>query len=418
MSLALPHFDAGKALTKNAPSKNALSGVPAPSAGAAPKAGESFEAKLKALTAKKPVTETPKTEVKPSDKPLVPQAAPAKVAPKQTAAPEAVPAKAEKKADPKEKKAVGESEAALALLVAHPAQPTQAAPSNTATPGLSSAKAAKEDSPNEAAERAKVKVATKPAAEKPTSDKAPGAELRFDTLVKAEAKKAEKDDAKPKITVVDKRTDKDKAKRADAEGEANSPTIAQVTVSAAKTTETKPVDGVQVVFQTVTGKGQGNNDVQPKNTPVAPQDAAAFQKFLVEKGYGQLVEQARIILKNDNQGEIHMTLYPETLGKIKVALNLNDTHLAGEIFVENQTVKEILQDNMGQLLQSFREGGFGDMNIQVSVGNGQQGQTQDRQGRSAAQAATYGKNVAVDSGEFAAANRISAWTDRQVNLTA
>jgi hypothetical protein len=113
-----------------------------------------------------------------------------------------------------------------------------------------------------------------------------------------------------------------------------------------------------------------------------------------------------------------MTLYPETLGKIKVALNLNNSHLAGEIFVENQSVKEILQDNMGQLLQSFRDGGFGEMNIQVSVGNDQRQQTPEFQSRPGIQALNYGRNVASATSELPLASRISSWSEKTVNLTA
>jgi flagellar hook-length control protein FliK len=408
MSLALPHVDAGKV-----PTKNSKAGVPAPATPVA----QSFADKLKAQVALKAQvgqTAAPtKVEAKAdANAAATEKAASAAKANKTELKLETPVAKVDRKPEPKKKEAPADNEAALAAAPAVP--PPVAQP-------ISAAKAAREDSAfatEAAAEKNKSqRNAPKLPAEKNAEAPKNGLnEQRFDTMVKTETKKTERE-AGPKVSVIDKRTEKDKAKKADSDAMdsvTNQAVPAQAVVSK---TETKPIDGVQVVFQTVTGKPKDNFDTPAKSTPVAPQDAAAFQKFLVEKGYGQLVEQARIILKNDNQGEIRMTLYPETLGKIKVALNLSDSHLAGEIFVENQTVKEILQDNMGQLLQSFREGGFGDMNIQVSVGDGS-GQKSAGENPSGFHAAGYDRQVSTSGNDLRPDERISTWSDRQVNLTA
>jgi|GEM_PF-4937033 flagellar hook-length control protein FliK len=420
MALAVPHLDAGKVLSKNKPG-------PQSATTPAPKHLESFNSKLKALVGVK--TETPvkvetKTKVETplkTDSSAIPRAvqpaSASKVKPEtEVSRPERKP---ESKKDVKEKNAPSDAEASLiaASLQRTAVEPVSHAPAQAGSPTpISASKVAKEEA-SEQAERVRTSPKlSKTVPDRAASDKPMAAESpKFEALLKSEAKKAEKDSG-PKVTVIDKRTDKEKVRKTEAEATESLVTFQGAQVNAK--VETKPVEGVQVVYQAISGKPKEPFEVTPKNTPVAPQDAAAFQKFLVEKGYGQLVEQARIILSNDNKGEIHMTLYPETLGKIKVALNLNNSHLAGEIFVENQSVKEILQDNMGQLLQSFRDGGFGEMNIQVSVGNDQRQQTPEFQSRPGIQALNYGRNVASATSELPLASRISSWSEKTVNLTA
>ena len=420
MALAVPHLDVGKVLSKNKPTT-------APQATQAHKALESFESKLKAEVAAKndsrvkAETKTKaETPVKPESatKPLVVQPVSAsKVKPEAEVS--RFDRKTEAKSEAKEKKVPSDAEASLIAASLHHTTAQSVLPvsgqGNSPAP-VSAAKVVK-DEVSDSAE--KLRTAPKPSktvSERASSDKLVALEApKFEAMMKTEAKKAEKDPG-PKVTVIDKRTDKEKARKTEAE--AADPLLTLQPAQVAAKVEAKAVEGVQVVFQSISGKPKEPFELTPKNSPVAPQDAAAFQKFLVEKGYGQLVEQARIILSNDNKGEIHMTLYPETLGKIKVALNLNDNHLAGEIFVENQSVKEIMQDNMGQLLQSFRDGGFGEMNIQVSVGNDQRQQTPDSQSRPGIQALNYGRNVVATPSDLPVAARISSWGEKTVNLTA
>jgi flagellar hook-length control protein FliK len=229
--------------------------------------------------------------------------------------------------------------------------------------------------------------------------------------------KAERTDEKPKVFVVDKRTEKekDKLKGPGAEASAQQPVGASAEAqNQPKTADAKSPGDVQVNFQ-VAAKGKEGFDLTPQNTPVPPRDAASFQHYLVERGYGQLVEQARIVLKDQNAGEIRMTLYPETLGKVKVSLNMTDSSLAGRIFVENQTVKDVFQANMDGLMQAFKDGGWSNLSLQVSVGGG--GGNQAGQQQPAPQARDYDRQVAQTVTE-SRTDRVGSWNDRQVDLTA
>jgi len=246
-------------------------------------------------------------------------------------------------------------------------------------------------------------------------------ETRSVTQAAGTPSKAERSEEKQKVFVVDRRSDKEKEKLRlpGAEAAAQQPVNASVELqNQHKATDPKAqATDVQVVFQTVGGKSKEGFDLKPQNTPVSPRDAASFQQYLVDKGYGQLVDQARIVLKDQNAGEIRMTLYPETLGKVKVSLNLSDNTLAGQIFVENQTVKDVFQSNMDGLLQAFRDGGWSDLSLQVSVGGGGSGnQAGNGQPQAGPQARDYDRQVAasVPDGKT---SQIGSWNG-QVNLTA
>jgi flagellar hook-length control protein FliK len=234
--------------------------------------------------------------------------------------------------------------------------------------------------------------------------------------------RSERTEDRQKVFVVDRRSDKekDKLKLPGAEAAGQQAVNAAVELQ----TQTKAADpkasatDVQVSFQVAGGKPKDSFDLKPQNTPISPRDAASFQQYLVERGYGQLVDQARIVLKDQNAGEIRMTLYPESLGKVKVALNLSDNSLAGQIYVENQTVKDVFQANMDGLMQAFRDGGWNDLSLQVSVGSGGGGnQAGNGQPQNAPQARDYDRQV-TQTVQDGRTDRIGSWSDRQVNLTA
>ncbi len=239
----------------------------------------------------------------------------------------------------------------------------------------------------------------------------------------AASSRHEKSEEKQKIFVVDRRTEskeKDKLKLPGAEGAAQQPVNSTAEILPRSKDGEAKTEQVQVTFQTVSGKGQGQGsfDVQAQNTQVSPRDAASFQQYLVERGYGQMVDQARIVLKDQNAGEIRMTLYPESLGKVKVALNLSDNSLDGRIFVENQSVKDVFQSNMDNLLQAFRDGGWNDLSLEVSVGGDRGSGNGGSAFGQAPQAKDYGRQVAQTVSSEGQPGRIGSWNDRQINLTA
>ena len=99
------------------------------------------------------------------------------------------------------------------------------------------------------------------------------------------------------------------------------------------------------------------------------QAAADLSRALKEEGNGEIIKKAQFVLKDRDQGEIRLILKPEKLGEVRIRLNLSDNrHIAGRIIVENNSVREVFQENMEALNRAFRENGFQTAGLDVSVG--------------------------------------------------
>ena len=102
--------------------------------------------------------------------------------------------------------------------------------------------------------------------------------------------------------------------------------------------------------------------------PVAKEVSRMFQDYMNETGNRELVRKIDFILKNDNQGEIKLILKPEALGNVRINLSLNENHIAGKIFVDNSSVRDIFLNNMDQLTSILKENGYEDAALEVWIG--------------------------------------------------
>jgi flagellar hook-length control protein FliK len=58
---------------------------------------------------------------------------------------------------------------------------------------------------------------------------------------------------------------------------------------------------------------------------------------------------------------------------VRIRITLEDNHIAGKIFVDNQGVRDAFEQNLQNLQRSFREHGFDDASLDVSVGEEKRG---------------------------------------------
>ena len=94
----------------------------------------------------------------------------------------------------------------------------------------------------------------------------------------------------------------------------------------------------------------------------------------------RIVQHARFLLRNNrNDGEIRLLLKPEQLGKVRVQLQLLDSRITGRIIVENSAVRDVFEQNIGNLQREFREQGFESAGIEVAVENGRQNEYEAQQ---------------------------------------
>ncbi len=95
----------------------------------------------------------------------------------------------------------------------------------------------------------------------------------------------------------------------------------------------------------------------------------ALVQQLRENGNTEIVRQAQFVLRNNDSGQIRLTLKPEHLGSVRISLNVHDGHIGGRIIVENTTVKEVFDQNLGELSRAFQQQGLQTGSLEVSVAN-------------------------------------------------
>jgi flagellar protein FlbC len=85
---------------------------------------------------------------------------------------------------------------------------------------------------------------------------------------------------------------------------------------------------------------------------------------------GEIVKSAHIVLRDGDSGTIRLRLRPESLGNVKIELNLSDNNISGKIIVESDEAKSAFERNMAELADAFKSGGFESARLEVSVGSG------------------------------------------------
>jgi len=125
--------------------------------------------------------------------------------------------------------------------------------------------------------------------------------------------------------------------------------------------------------------GQIQQSDRPTDAPPSQASAsgADFASLLAdrlrESGNTEIVQSARIVLKDGDSGSIRMRLNPPELGHVKIELNLADNSISGRIVVESDEAKTAFEKGMADLQDAFRSGGFESARLEVSVGSGGQG---------------------------------------------
>lgn len=122
----------------------------------------------------------------------------------------------------------------------------------------------------------------------------------------------------------------------------------------------------------VSAEGDGGKS----QAPVMKEAAGQLKHHLRESGNGDIVKQAKFIFKDNDQGEIKLILKPESLGQVKINLNLKENHIVGQIFVENSSVKDVFLENMGNLSKAMSENGWDSVDLDVSLNDGREGFSQ------------------------------------------
>jgi flagellar hook-length control protein FliK len=103
----------------------------------------------------------------------------------------------------------------------------------------------------------------------------------------------------------------------------------------------------------------------------------SFEQLLARELRGDLstdiVKQATIVLRDGGEGTIKLSLKPESLGKVKIHLEIAENRILGHIFVDNEEALRAFEQEIHTLEQSFRDSGFeASLNAALDYQNGGQ----------------------------------------------
>jgi flagellar hook-length control protein FliK len=95
---------------------------------------------------------------------------------------------------------------------------------------------------------------------------------------------------------------------------------------------------------------------------------------------GDIVRHASMALRDGGEGTIKIALKPESLGNVKIRLEMTENKITGHIVVESEEALNAFRKEISSLEQAFRDSGFtnADLNLSLtSEGWGAQGQEQE-----------------------------------------
>jgi len=145
------------------------------------------------------------------------------------------------------------------------------------------------------------------------------------------------------------------------------------------------VNGAYTLVETSAARGQGQIGVQEITLDLRLPDysqnsqaqtswetkaSAALENMLARELHqnfnGDIVRHASMALRDGGAGTIKIALHPETLGNVKIHLELSDNRITGVIVVESEEAMNAFRREIAALEQAFRESGFSEASLDLS----------------------------------------------------
>lgn len=97
------------------------------------------------------------------------------------------------------------------------------------------------------------------------------------------------------------------------------------------------------------------------NNQTAASQGSTFQAMLsnqIQQNAGDLVKAGQIVLKDNNVGSIKLIMHPESLGNVKIDLQISDKVITGKIIVSSQEALNAFKESADILKNAFNQNGF------------------------------------------------------------
>jgi len=86
----------------------------------------------------------------------------------------------------------------------------------------------------------------------------------------------------------------------------------------------------------------------------------------------QITKEISTLIQQNNSKSVVLQLKPESLGKIKVTLNVNDNSVNARVEVDTEAVRQIVQNSTTELRQSLSSNGMQLSSLSVNVSSDEQ----------------------------------------------
>jgi hypothetical protein len=159
--------------------------------------------------------------------------------------------------------------------------------------------------------------------------------------------------------------------------------------------------------------GRGNSE--PAATGGEKTMTQAFDDILARELHqnlnGDIVRHASVVLRDGGEGLIRLSLKPDTLGNVKIRLEMAENKITGHIVVESDEALRAFEREIGALEQAFKDSGFDSADLNMSLASGDGG-AERRQGEG--EVPFFSERFAVER----AASRYDALTEKTDTLFA
>ncbi len=181
-------------------------------------------------------------------------------------------------------------------------------------------------------------------------------------------------------------------------------------------------DGKSTAEMTLAVSDGVQQNLTSANTQTAASSGSNFQAMLtnqLQNNAADFVRAGNILLKDHDSGQIKLILHPESLGNVKIDLQISDKLITGRITVASQEALNAFKESAESIRQAFVNSGFESAAFDVSMAGqggfaGESGaQNQDDAGRRLLRGIAYGADSggadleAVGDFAFSAANSIN-----------
>ena len=122
--------------------------------------------------------------------------------------------------------------------------------------------------------------------------------------------------------------------------------------------------------------GAASQNMTASSDQAASAVGSQFQAMLanqIQANAPEFVRAGNIVLKDGNMGTINLIMHPESLGNVKITLEVSDKVIAGQITVASREAYNAFRESIGALQNAFTENGFESAGFNLSwSGSGQQ----------------------------------------------